>query len=484
MQLLDRKAILERKDLFLTPLGPDTIFDRYAQEGKILLGPFQNELLWKSPLHPIARPQRQAQTTKIGLDLQVRTKRLTLSAPKIEDAEALFPLIDDDVMKTLGFVRCENVEAYSQWLMSQREQNNPIYILRLNGKPIGSMDFANNSIGYLLGKKYWNRGYMTEALQGMLDVIFSSGLHRLEASHLASNPASGRVMAACGMRPTHSARFRDEKDGFWRHHIYWEITADDVKALRGYGTKRRLPRPDLDALFARAKDQGDTILVCDSAPESWWEEVLLRGGHFYGGDEQVYWLIPQNPIARPNRHTNSEKLDLQNLTLHTDRLTLTSPQERDFKPLWRSLLNPTMAEALSFTPHQTLESYTKSIQALIAKRKGRSFFWAVREKETDDTIGTISYTFDELGYGLAVESWNKGYGREMLKTACDCLFTKGDAVELVACHFCSNPASGRVMAACGMRPTHIAQLHRFRDGQLVHHVCWQLTEEEFKAKNH
>lgn len=58
-------------------------------------------------------------------------------------------------------------------------------------------------IGYWLGKPYWNRGLMTEALREMIDYCFNAkGYETLWSDFFIDNPASGRVMEKCGFRDT------------------------------------------------------------------------------------------------------------------------------------------------------------------------------------------------------------------------------------------------------------------------------------------
>ncbi|HEX8012511.1 MAG TPA: GNAT family N-acetyltransferase [Casimicrobiaceae bacterium] len=57
------------------------------------------------------------------------------------------------------------------------------------------------SIGWWVGRPYWNRGYATAAAQALIALAFELlDLDELTASHLACNPASGRVMEKCAMR--------------------------------------------------------------------------------------------------------------------------------------------------------------------------------------------------------------------------------------------------------------------------------------------
>lgn len=55
--------------------------------------------------------------------------------------------------------------------------------------------------GYWIGKPFWRRGYATEALRELLRHGFEDlGLLCIRAWHIASNPASGRVMEKAGMK--------------------------------------------------------------------------------------------------------------------------------------------------------------------------------------------------------------------------------------------------------------------------------------------
>ena len=60
---------------------------------------------------------------------------------------------------------------------------------------------GERSFGYLVNHRYWNRGYMTEALRAVLaDEFGSRGTPVLRATCNVANPASARVMAKAGMR--------------------------------------------------------------------------------------------------------------------------------------------------------------------------------------------------------------------------------------------------------------------------------------------
>ena len=62
--------------------------------------------------------------------------------------------------------------------------------------------FDHAELGYWIGKPYWGKGFCTEAARAVVEYGFTHlGLHRIHASHMARNPASGRVMRNIGMKP-------------------------------------------------------------------------------------------------------------------------------------------------------------------------------------------------------------------------------------------------------------------------------------------
>lgn len=57
-------------------------------------------------------------------------------------------------------------------------------------------------LGFWIGRPYWRRGYATAAAGAVIALAFGFlDLDVITAAHLARNPASGRVMEKCGMRP-------------------------------------------------------------------------------------------------------------------------------------------------------------------------------------------------------------------------------------------------------------------------------------------
>ena len=78
-------------------------------------------------------------------------------------------------------------------------------------------------IGYEIAAECWNRGFATEAAQGMIDYAFAhEDVQAVIAHTLAERNASNRVLQKVGMRLT--AEFDDPEDGkIWQ----WRINRED-----------------------------------------------------------------------------------------------------------------------------------------------------------------------------------------------------------------------------------------------------------------
>lgn len=62
-------------------------------------------------------------------------------------------------------------------------------------------EHARAELGYWIAVPAWGKGYATEASEALCDYGFTTlGLHRIEARYLATNTASGGVMAKLGMQ--------------------------------------------------------------------------------------------------------------------------------------------------------------------------------------------------------------------------------------------------------------------------------------------
>ena len=87
-------------------------------------------------------------------------------------------------------------------------------------------------LGYWVGVPYWNQGYATEAARAAIDYGFRLlGLNRVQAHHLATNTASGRVMEKAGMTREGRSPQALKKDGKFHDLIFFGVVRGDWPAL-------------------------------------------------------------------------------------------------------------------------------------------------------------------------------------------------------------------------------------------------------------
>lgn len=83
-------------------------------------------------------------------------------------------------------------------------------------------------IGYWVYSPFMGRGLATAACALGTDHAFHRvGMHRVTATYLPSNPASGRVLRACGYREEGFMRRNLHIDGEWRDHHFVALNVDD-----------------------------------------------------------------------------------------------------------------------------------------------------------------------------------------------------------------------------------------------------------------
>jgi RimJ/RimL family protein N-acetyltransferase len=88
-------------------------------------------------------------------------------------------------------------------------------------------------LGYWIGRPYWGQGFATEAVGALLAFAFGTlALHRVEASHLPRNPASGRVMQKVGMQREGLHRGRYRKGEVFEDVIESAVLRSDWDARR------------------------------------------------------------------------------------------------------------------------------------------------------------------------------------------------------------------------------------------------------------
>jgi ribosomal-protein-alanine N-acetyltransferase len=146
----------------------------------------------------------------------LETERLILRRFTLDDAEAMFRnwCNDPDVTKWLMWEPHASVdvthEILDRWVAAYENADNYQWAIvpRDLNEPIGDIAVVKSDdrykmvhIGYCIGKPWWRKGYMSEALARLVRFFFEDvGVNRVEAVHAPDNPNSGRVMQKAGLR--------------------------------------------------------------------------------------------------------------------------------------------------------------------------------------------------------------------------------------------------------------------------------------------
>jgi [ribosomal protein S5]-alanine N-acetyltransferase len=84
-------------------------------------------------------------------------------------------------------------------------------------------------LGYKLDKDEINKGYITEALQKGIEIIFNEyQLHRIEAPIMPRNEASIRVVKKLGFENEGIAKKLLKVNGKWEDHMRWVLLNDKI----------------------------------------------------------------------------------------------------------------------------------------------------------------------------------------------------------------------------------------------------------------
>ena len=172
----------------------------------------------------------------------IDTPRMTLRKLRMADAPDMYSYArDPEVARHVlweAHASLWDTRAFIRFLLYQYRNGQPGswgIVHRETGRVIGTIgymsytpDNATVEVGYSLARAYWGQGLMTEALTAVIDETFRTlDIHRIEALHFTDNPASGRVMAKCGM--THEGHMRERVccKGVFRDVEMWGILRGD-----------------------------------------------------------------------------------------------------------------------------------------------------------------------------------------------------------------------------------------------------------------
>lgn len=160
---------------------------------------------------------------------RLETERLILRRFVSEDADAMYKnwAADKEVTKYLTWPAHSSPDVsrfvVEEWAKSYSDDKYYQWaiVFKENGEePIGSIsavhmdeDIAMVHIGYCIGRTWWHKGIMSEAMKAVMNFFFEEvEVNRIEARHDPRNPNSGKVMEKCGMKYEGTMRSADRNN--------------------------------------------------------------------------------------------------------------------------------------------------------------------------------------------------------------------------------------------------------------------------------
>lgn len=141
--------------------------------------------------------------------MRFQTKRLEVKPITSDDREAVIDLLTNEIVGKTYMLpeyksRDEAEPLFLRLVELSKAADRYVAGIYLDGQFIGMMNDTEIKdkqveMGYAYLPDYYNRGYATEAFQGAIDYLLSSGFETVLAGAFSENPASLRVMEKCGM---------------------------------------------------------------------------------------------------------------------------------------------------------------------------------------------------------------------------------------------------------------------------------------------
>lgn len=178
----------------------------------------------------------------------LHTPRLILRTPREDDVPRIVELAGDRHIAEMTLViphpyLPEHALAWIAEDAKRREAGSGCeFLIDYEAVVVGAIGLVPDAAsrrattGYWIGRRYWRRGFATEALREVLRHAFGElGLLYVGAHHVAGNPASGRVMQKAGMRFENIVHQGIERDGVLHDRVNYGVFADEWRNAGGRG---------------------------------------------------------------------------------------------------------------------------------------------------------------------------------------------------------------------------------------------------------
>ncbi|MBE6494069.1 MAG: GNAT family N-acetyltransferase [Methanosphaera stadtmanae] len=177
--------------------------------------------------------------------LIIQTDRLVLRPFKMDDIMDVYKNYgsDTNITQYISWIPCDTMEKCENFIkfnLKEYESNPKFYswVITLDDIITGSIAIFNvnddndsGELGYSLGSKWWNNGYITEAGNAVIDYAFNMiDFNRIYASCHEENIGSKKVMEKLSM--TYEGLLRDGQrnlDNTYSNLLLYAILKKDYK---------------------------------------------------------------------------------------------------------------------------------------------------------------------------------------------------------------------------------------------------------------
>lgn len=130
-------------------------------------------------------------------------------------------------MRRMGWAhRAARAKTAFPFLIFRREDNRLIGAITLDNVRFGPAKAG--TVGYWIGPEFARQGYMSEALEALVDYAFQAlDLSRIEAACLPENEASRGVLETVGFKYEGVAQSYLQIAGRWRTHVLYARLRED-----------------------------------------------------------------------------------------------------------------------------------------------------------------------------------------------------------------------------------------------------------------
>lgn len=174
------------------------------------------------------------------------TERLVIEVPGLDDVDPLFALVGgpdrdeicatlvwdgpDDRADTLWWVERCRTAPFAEWGFHWVIRDRTGQLAGTARQPLGAIGTRSAGVagrvdvGYWLGRAYWGRGVMSEALAGLVRLLVDElDCVKIEAHVFAGNEGSQRVVERAGFEREGLVRRAHRKRGVWVDEVLFGL---------------------------------------------------------------------------------------------------------------------------------------------------------------------------------------------------------------------------------------------------------------------